>query len=52
MFDLQKGVCEPCGFGFFQPVPGSFSCLPCGVGKTTLTETSASEDECRDECPG
>ncbi|VDD92750.1 unnamed protein product, partial [Enterobius vermicularis] len=51
MFDLQKGVCEPCGFGFFQPVPGSFSCLPCGVGKTTLTETSASEDECRDECP-
>lgn len=33
-------------------ISGSFECLTCGVGKTTLTERSTNEEECRDECPG
>jgi hypothetical protein len=49
-FNLNTEQCEDCGYGFFQPTVGSFSCMPCGVGKTTLTTTSTSEDECRDEC--
>lgn len=52
MFNLSSDSCEPCGLGFFQFSVGSFSCVPCGVGKTTLSETSTSEDECRDECSG
>ncbi|EJW80239.1 hypothetical protein WUBG_08852, partial [Wuchereria bancrofti] len=51
MFNISSGTCEPCGFGFYQFAPGAFSCIPCGVGKTTLKETSIAEDECRDECP-
>lgn len=52
MFNISSGTCESCGFGFYQPASGAFSCIPCGVGKTTLKETSIAEDECRDECPG
>lgn len=51
-YNLGTSVCEPCGHGFYQPTPGSFACLPCGVGKTTLSATATDEDECRDECPG
>ncbi|VDK85251.1 unnamed protein product [Onchocerca ochengi] len=51
MFNISSGSCEPCGFGFYQSVSGAFNCIPCGVGKTTLKETSTAEDECRDECP-
>ncbi|KAL3983031.1 EGF-like domain family protein [Acanthocheilonema viteae] len=51
MFNISSGLCEPCGFGFYQPTSGAFTCIPCGVGKTTLKETSTTEDECRDECP-
>ncbi|CAJ0918182.1 unnamed protein product, partial [Mesorhabditis belari] len=51
LFDLIVSQCRPCGFGFYQPSGGSFECSACGVGKTTLTERSTSEDECRDECP-
>lgn len=49
-FNLESGECEDCGYGFFQPNVGSFSCNPCGVGKTTLSTKSATEEECRDEC--
>jgi hypothetical protein len=49
--NLATGLCESCGYGFFQPQNGMFSCIPCGIGKTTLEKTSMSEDECRDECP-
>ncbi|KAF8374256.1 clec-78, partial [Pristionchus pacificus] len=42
--------CKPCGFAFYQPVSGSFECLSCPSGQTTLTTTAASVDECRDEC--
>lgn len=52
MFNISSGTCEPCGYGYYQPVSGAFTCIPCGVGKTTLTETSTAEDECRDECFG
>ncbi|GMT25305.1 hypothetical protein PFISCL1PPCAC_16602, partial [Pristionchus fissidentatus] len=48
--DLASQQCKPCGFAFYQPVPGSFECLSCPTGKTTLTTTAASVDECRDEC--
>ncbi|KAK0398751.1 hypothetical protein QR680_002734 [Steinernema hermaphroditum] len=49
--NLDTEICESCGYGFYQPSSGSFACIPCGIGKTTLLETSTSEDECRDECP-
>uniref|UniRef100_A0A914YVY8 Sushi, von Willebrand factor type A, EGF and pentraxin domain-containing protein 1 n=1 Tax=Panagrolaimus superbus TaxID=310955 RepID=A0A914YVY8_9BILA len=49
--NLHTRKCEACGFGFYQPASGSFACIPCGVGKTTLSNTAASEDDCRDECP-
>lgn len=48
---LETNICEPCGYGFYQPSSGSFTCIPCGVGKTTLSNQATSEDECRDECP-
>ncbi|CAJ0565014.1 unnamed protein product, partial [Mesorhabditis spiculigera] len=51
LFHQALAQCRPCGFGFYQPTGGSFECLACGVGKTTLTERSTSEEECRDECP-
>ncbi|CAD6196232.1 unnamed protein product [Caenorhabditis auriculariae] len=50
-FDAATSGCVACGFGYFQPVGGSFACLPCGIGKTTLTDRATSEEECRDECP-
>uniref|UniRef100_A0A7E4V9G4 Protein crumbs n=1 Tax=Panagrellus redivivus TaxID=6233 RepID=A0A7E4V9G4_PANRE len=50
-FNLHTQLCEPCGFGFYQSSSGSFACNPCGVGKTTLTNTATAEDDCRDECP-
>ncbi|KHJ83888.1 GCC2 and GCC3, partial [Oesophagostomum dentatum] len=50
-FDLALSKCAPCGYGFFQPRPGAFECAACDVGKTTMSETAVSEEECRDECP-
>ncbi|KAK6026179.1 GCC2 and GCC3, partial [Ostertagia ostertagi] len=50
-FDMSSLRCEPCGFGFFQPQAGSFECIACGVGKTTMTDKATSDEECRDECP-
>ncbi|WKY06023.1 hypothetical protein Q1695_006319 [Nippostrongylus brasiliensis] len=50
-FDMATSQCEPCGFGFFQPRSGSFECIACGVGKTTMSERATGDDECRDECP-
>ncbi|KIH49608.1 GCC2 and GCC3 [Ancylostoma duodenale] len=51
-FDMASSLCTPCGFGFFQPRAGSFECLACDVGKTTMSEAATTEEECRDECPG
>lgn len=48
----EHSTCEPCGYGFYQSQPGSFDCIPCGIGKTTLEITAISEEDCRDECPG
>uniref|UniRef100_A0A915IUL4 Sushi, von Willebrand factor type A, EGF and pentraxin domain-containing protein 1 n=1 Tax=Romanomermis culicivorax TaxID=13658 RepID=A0A915IUL4_ROMCU len=50
-FNLKTGKCEDCDYGFFQPNPGSFECLPCGLGKTTVTQTSTLVEDCKDECP-
>ncbi|PIO67378.1 GCC2 and GCC3 [Teladorsagia circumcincta] len=50
-FDMSSLRCEPCGFGFFQPQGGSFECIACGVGKTTMTDKATNDEECRDECP-
>ena len=49
--DTHSNTCEPCGYGYYQSASGAFECLACGVGKTTLEQKSASEEECRDECP-
>lgn len=50
-FDLSSSSCSPCGAGFYQSHGGSFDCIACGVGKTTLSDRATHEDECRDECP-
>ncbi|KAK6617037.1 hypothetical protein RUM44_005394 [Polyplax serrata] len=49
-FDHEAGLCRSCGHGFYQPNEGSFSCLLCGLGKTTRTTEGVSQEECRDEC--
>ncbi|KAK7873875.1 hypothetical protein R5R35_005737 [Gryllus longicercus] len=49
-FDDEAGLCRSCGHGFYQPSEGSFSCLLCGLGKTTRTTEAVSQEECRDEC--
>lgn len=49
-FDHEAGLCRSCGHGFYQPNEGSFSCLLCGLGKTTRTTEAVSQEECRDEC--
>ncbi|XP_055681349.1 sushi, von Willebrand factor type A, EGF and pentraxin domain-containing protein 1 isoform X2 [Lutzomyia longipalpis] len=48
--DPDTGLCRPCGYGFFQPREGSFSCELCGLGQTTRSAESTSREECRDEC--
>lgn len=47
--NIATGTCQDCGFGFYQPKEGSFSCFACGIGKTTLTATAATADDCRGE---
>ncbi|XP_077268738.1 sushi, von Willebrand factor type A, EGF and pentraxin domain-containing protein uif isoform X1 [Temnothorax americanus] len=49
-YDDVAGLCRNCGHGFYQPNEGSFSCLLCGLGKTTRTSEAVSREECRDEC--
>lgn len=49
-YDDTAGLCRSCGHGFYQPSEGSFSCLLCGLGKTTRTGEAVSHEECRDEC--
>lgn len=49
-YDDNVGLCRSCGHGFYQPNEGSFSCLLCGLGKTTRTAEAVSHEECRDEC--
>ncbi|XP_032681239.1 sushi, von Willebrand factor type A, EGF and pentraxin domain-containing protein 1 isoform X1 [Odontomachus brunneus] len=49
-YDDVAGLCRSCGHGFYQPNEGSFSCLLCGLGKTTRTAEAVSREECRDEC--
>ncbi|CAH1282118.1 unnamed protein product [Diabrotica balteata] len=49
-YDHEAGLCRSCGYGFYQPNEGSFSCEICGLGKTTRTNEAVSIKECRDEC--
>lgn len=49
-YDDVAGLCRSCGHGFYQPSEGTFSCLLCGLGKTTRTAEAVSREECRDEC--
>ncbi|KAL1378253.1 hypothetical protein pipiens_015707, partial [Culex pipiens pipiens] len=48
--DSETGLCQPCGYGFYQPNEGSFSCEICGLGQTTRITEATSKSECRDEC--
>jgi hypothetical protein len=48
--DNDTGFCRSCGYGFFQPNEGSFTCDICGLGQTTRTTEAKSRAECRDEC--
>lgn len=43
-FDHEAGLCRSCGHGFYQPNDGSFSCLLCGLGKTTRTTEAVSQE--------
>nr|XP_022919679.1 sushi, von Willebrand factor type A, EGF and pentraxin domain-containing protein 1 isoform X1 [Onthophagus taurus] len=49
-YDHDAGLCRSCGYGFYQPDEGQFSCKICGLGKTTRTNEATSVKECRDEC--
>ncbi|CAA3006472.1 sushi, von Willebrand factor type A, EGF and pentraxin domain-containing 1 isoform X1 [Olea europaea subsp. europaea] len=52
-YDDQAALCRSCGYGFFQPLEGSFACQPCGQGLTTRSLEASSRHECRPECdPG
>ncbi|XP_058454733.1 uncharacterized protein LOC131432461 isoform X2 [Malaya genurostris] len=48
--DVETGLCQPCGYGYYQSNEGSFTCKICELGKTTRTEEATSKFECRDEC--
>lgn len=48
--DTDTGLCQPCGYGFYQSNEGSFSCEICGLGQTTRIPEATSKSECRDEC--
>ena len=49
-FDEKTSICRPCGYGFFQPQDGSFSCMRCERGLTTGTNEAVTAEECREEC--
>ena len=49
-YDEDNGSCRSCGFGFYQPSNGSFSCLLCGLGKTTPSTEAVSKAECKEQC--
>ncbi|XP_069982834.1 uncharacterized protein uif isoform X2 [Penaeus vannamei] len=49
-FDEQMSVCRSCGYGYFQPDEGKFSCKRCDRGLTTRTKEAVSASECREEC--
>ncbi|CAI4229466.1 unnamed protein product [Auanema sp. JU1783] len=49
--DLTTSKCTACGLGFYQPKSGSFKCISCGIGKITLSNSSTTEEQCKDECP-
>ncbi|XP_076318247.1 uncharacterized protein LOC143229580 isoform X1 [Tachypleus tridentatus] len=49
-YDETVGLCRPCGYGLYQSQEGSFSCVPCGPGLTTRSNTAVSHQECREEC--
>lgn len=52
-YDDQAALCRPCGYGYYQPIEGSFACLACGQGLTTRSMEPTSKHECRPECePG
>ncbi|XP_055635764.1 uncharacterized protein LOC129775276 isoform X1 [Toxorhynchites rutilus septentrionalis] len=48
--DTDSGLCQSCGYGFYQSNEGSFSCEICGLGQTTRIAEATSKSECRDEC--
>ncbi|KAF8796737.1 Fibropellin-1 like protein [Argiope bruennichi] len=49
-YDEQVGSCQPCGYGFYQPQDGAFTCVACGAGLTTRRNQAVSKLECREEC--
>ncbi|GFW80085.1 sushi, von Willebrand factor type A, EGF and pentraxin domain-containing protein 1 [Trichonephila clavipes] len=49
-YDEQVGSCQPCGYGFYQPMDGAFTCMACGAGLTTRRNQAVSKLECREEC--
>lgn len=52
-YDEQAQLCRSCGYGYYQPAEGSFSCIACGPGMTTRSMEPQSKHECRPECePG
>lgn len=52
-YDDFAGLCRPCGYGYYQPIEGSFACVACGPGLTTRSMEPTSKHECRPECePG
>lgn len=49
-YDDTSGICQPCGYGFYQPDEGAFNCIPCGAGLTTRRNQAVSRLECKEEC--
>ena len=46
--DLQS--CQSCGYGYYQPEEGKFSCKQCERGLTTKNKEAVSSSECKEEC--
>jgi len=49
-FDEARKACLSCGYGYYQPEEGKFSCRRCENGRTTRTKEAVSSSECREAC--
>lgn len=45
-FERAAARCQACGYGFYQPSEGAFSCFPCPVYMTTHTVNATFKSQC------
>ncbi|XP_012942656.1 uncharacterized protein LOC101855048 [Aplysia californica] len=49
--NATENVCEPCGYGTYQPDKWQSGCLNCNQSFSTLTKGSTSSADCKFTCP-